>query len=106
MGYSPWSRKEPDTTQQLTHIHTRVVAKMMAFELFENRTNEPNRFTSCDFQKNRGGSGLGGGSLGKDSSRKKLVRKVFFKKKAFGKRRVLQGDGGPVLGCGKETGRP
>ena len=31
---------------------------------------------------------------------------VFFKKKAFGKRRVLQGDGGPVLGCGKETGRP
>ena len=77
-GYSPWSHKEPDTTQQLTRIHTRVVAKMMAFELFENHTNEPNKFISCDFQKNRGGSGLGGGSLGEDSSRRKLVTKVFF----------------------------
>ena len=59
VGYSPWGHKEPDSTQQLTHIHTRVVAKVMAFELFENHMNEPNRFTSCDLQKNRGVQGLG-----------------------------------------------
>ena len=63
---------------KLTRTHTGVVAKMMAFELFENHTNDPNRFISCDFQKNRGGSGLGGGSLGEDSSRRKLMTKVLF----------------------------
>ena len=24
MGYSPWSRKEPDMTEQLTHTSTRI----------------------------------------------------------------------------------
>ena len=25
MGFSPWGRKESDTTEQLTHIHTTYV---------------------------------------------------------------------------------
>ena len=24
VGYSPWSHKEPDTTEQLSHTHTRI----------------------------------------------------------------------------------
>ena len=32
MGYSPWGREEPDTTERLTHTHTHthIFTKMFA----------------------------------------------------------------------------